>query len=96
VKLLGTLISFGSITWRNDVDEKLGEEGLAAAIAGFLACQVFSLRFLVKEGVVDGDRLITFLESALEEMRPGIEDQRSLFALTRVIAALRTTASPLQ
>src|SRR5437899_1062138 len=61
----------------SDLDTK----AISAAIAGFLACHVLTCRFLVKEGVIDRDRFIAYLEAAREDMRPGIEDPRSLFPL---------------
>jgi len=42
-----------------------------------------------QEGVVDSDRFTAYLESAMAEMAPGIEDQRTLFALRQLITALR-------
>jgi hypothetical protein len=71
------------------MDDKLDSEALSAAIAGFLACHVLTLQFLIKEGVIDRDRFIPFVESAMDEMRPGIADQRSLFVLTQVLKSLR-------
>ena len=76
----------------------LDAEALSAAISGFLACHVLTLRFLVQEGIVDKDRLIAFLDGAMREMRPGLADQRSLFVLNQVIDALRApdAGPPLQ
>jgi len=71
------------------LSEKLNTEALSAAVAGFLACQVLTVRFLVQEGIVDKDRLIAYLETALQELAPGIEDQRALFALNQLLASLR-------
>lgn len=68
-------------------------EALSAAISGFLACHVLTLRFLAQEGVIDKDRLVEFMQTAMEEMRPGLADQRSLFVLNQVINALRTPAA---
>ena len=68
-------------------------EALSAAISGFLACHVLTLRFLAQEGMVDKDRLVEFMQTAMEEMRPGLADQRSLFVLNQVINALRTPAA---
>jgi hypothetical protein len=62
---------------------------LSAAIAGFLACHVLTCRFLAQEGVIDKDRFAAYLEAALAEMAPGIEDQRSLFSLRQLIQAVR-------
>ena len=71
------------------MDKKVDIEALSAAIAGFLACHVLTCRFLVQEGVIDKDRFIAFLETAMTEMSPGLEDQRSLFGLSQLIKALR-------
>jgi hypothetical protein len=65
-------------------------ESLSAAIAGFLACHVLTCRFLVQEGVVDRDRFVQYLETALAEMSPGMNDPRSLFSLQQLINSLRT------
>jgi hypothetical protein len=73
--------------------QALDTEALSAAIAGFLACHVLTLRFLAQEGVVDKDRLMEFMQTAMEEMRPGLADQRTLFALNQVVNALRTPAA---
>jgi hypothetical protein len=70
-----------------DVDPR----ALSAAIAGFLACHVLTCRFLVQEGIVDRDRFIAYLEAAIEEMTPGIEDKRALFSLNRLVDGLRAT-----
>jgi hypothetical protein len=67
----------------------LDAEATTAAIAGFLACHVLTAQFLVQEGIVDRERFLAFLETALEGMRPGLADQRSLFPLTQIINALR-------
>jgi hypothetical protein len=72
------------------VDKKVDIEALSAAIAGFLACHVLTCRFLVQEGVIDKDRFIAFLEQAMTEMSPGLEDQRSLFGLDQLIKGLRS------
>jgi hypothetical protein len=69
--------------------ENINREALSAAIAGFLACHVLTCRFLVQEGVVDQERFTAYLETALTEMAPGIEDQRTLFSLRQLIQALR-------
>jgi hypothetical protein len=52
----------------------------------------------VQEGVVDKDRFAAYLENAMAEMAPGIEDKRTLFSLRQLIAALRAppTATPVQ
>ena len=70
--------------------KSLDAEATTAAIAGFLACHVLTAKFLVQEGIVDRERFLAFLENAMEGMRPGLADQRSLFPLTQVINALRT------
>jgi len=71
------------------MDQKVDLEALSAAIAGFLACHVLTCRYLVQEGVIDKERFIAYLESAMSEMRPGLEDQRSLFSLSQLITALK-------
>ena len=78
--------------------QTLDTEALSAAMAGFLACHVLTLRFLVQEGVIDKDRLVGFLDGAMREMRPGLADQRSLFVLGQVLDSLRVpdSGSPLQ
>jgi hypothetical protein len=70
-------------------DKQVDVEALSAAIAGFLACHVLTCRFLVQEGVIDKDRFVAFLENAMTEMSPGLEDHRSLFGLSQLIKALR-------
>ena len=75
------------------VDKKVDVEALSAAIAGFLACHVLTCRFLVQEGVIDKDRFVAYLEQAMSEMGPGLEDQRSLFGLDQLIKALRSPLS---
>lgn len=79
-------------------DKVLDAEALSAAISGFLACHVLTLKFLVQEGVLDSERFLPFLENAMQEMRPGLADQRSLFVLTQIVKALRAPAAetPLQ
>jgi hypothetical protein len=72
------------------VEKELNTEALSAAIAGFLACHVLTCRFLVQEGVVDQARFTAYLETAMTEMAPGIEDQRTLFSLRQLIQALGT------
>jgi hypothetical protein len=44
----------------------------------------------VQEGVIDKERFIAFLEQAMTEMSPGLEDQRSLFGLDQLIKGLRS------
>ena len=56
------------------MEKELNTEALSAAIAGFLACHVLTCRFLVQEGVVDQARFTAYLETAMTEMAPGIED----------------------
>jgi hypothetical protein len=75
------------------VDKKVDVEALSAAIAGFLACHVLTCRFLVQEGVIDQERFVAFLENAMSEMSPGLDDQRSLFGLGQLINALRAPPS---
>ncbi|HKF12948.1 MAG TPA: hypothetical protein VKB89_30240 [Xanthobacteraceae bacterium] len=71
------------------MEKDIDMQALSAAIAGFLACHVLTCRFLVHEGVVDKDRFTAYLESAMAEMAPGIEDKRTLFSLRQLITALR-------
>jgi hypothetical protein len=73
------------------MDIKLDAEAMTAAMAGFLACHVLTLRFLVQEKVIDRDKFLLFLESAVAEMGPGLADQRSLFPLDQLIRSLRHT-----
>ena len=73
-------------------DKKLDSQGLSAAIAGFLATQVLMARYLVQEGVIERDNFLAYLEAALEEMTPGIDDKRSLVGLHQLINALRSVA----
>jgi hypothetical protein len=73
-------------------DKKADTQGLSAAIAGFLATQVLMCRYLVQEGVIDRENFLSYLESALEEMAPGIDDKRSLVGLQQLINALRSAA----
>jgi len=75
------------------VDNKVDVEALSAAIAGFLACHVLTCKFLVQEGVIDRDRFVAYLQTAMTEMSPGLEDQRSLFSLSQLINALRSPTS---
>ncbi len=72
--------------------QKIDMQGMSAAIAGFLACHVLTCKFLVQEGVLDRDRFVSYLEDAMAEMGPGLDDQRSLFGLSQLIKALRTQA----
>jgi len=75
------------------VDKKVDVEALSAAIAGFLACHVLTCRFLVQEGVIDKDRFVAYLENAMIEMGPGLDDARSLFGLNQLINAMRSPPS---
>ena len=68
---------------------KLDAEAMSAAMAGFLACHVLTLRFLVQEKAIDRDRFLSFLEAAVANMAPGLADQRSLFPLDQLLKALR-------
>ena len=70
----------------------LDTAAMTATIAGFLACHVLTLRFLIEEKIVDRDRLIAFLDTAVEGMRPGLTDPRSLFVLNQVLNSLRQPA----
>ena len=74
------------------VAQEMDVEALTAALAGFLASQVLTLRFLAQEGIVDKDRFLSFLETARDGMAPGIADQRSLVVLNQVINSLRAPA----
>ena len=80
------------------MEKDIDMQAVSAASAGFLACHVLTCRFLVQEGLVDKDRFTAYLETAMEEMAPGIEDQRALFGLRQLIAALRAplTSTPVQ
>jgi len=75
------------------LEKDIDMEALSAAIAGFLACHILTCRFLVQEGVVDKDRFSAYLEAAMTEMTPGIEDKRTLFSLGQLIKALRAPAT---
>ena len=75
------------------MDKEINMEAMSAAIAGFLACHVLTCRFLVQEGVVDSERFVAYLETAMVEMTPGIEDKRTLFSLGQLIKALRAPAT---
>ena len=74
------------------MEKEIDAQALSAAIAGFLACHILTCRFLVQEGVIDRDRFATYLETAMTEMAPGIDDQRSLFSLRQLIQAVRAPA----
>jgi len=76
------------------VEKDVDVQALSAAIAGFLACHILTCRFLVQEGVVDQDRFSSYLETAMNQMSPGIEDKRSLFGLGQLITALRQPMAP--
>jgi hypothetical protein len=76
------------------VDKDIDTQALSAAIAGFLACHILTCRFLVQEGVVDKDRFSSYLETAMAEMAPGIEDKRTLFSLRQLIQAVRAPVPP--
>src|SRR5262249_58318225 len=89
----GGQIRRNSVEWRPAVEKYIDVQALRAAIAGFLACHVLPCRFLVQEGVVDKDRFTAYLETAMAEMAPGIEDKRTLFALRQLITALRAPLS---
>ena len=71
------------------VEKEIDMQALSAAIAGFLACHILTCRFMVQEGLVDKDRFTAYLETAMAEMAPGIEDKRTLFSLRQLINALR-------
>ena len=72
------------------MNKEIDMQAMSAAVAGFLACHVLTCKFLVQEGVIDRDRFVAYLEPAVGEMAPGIEDQRTLFGLRQLIQALRT------
>ena len=76
------------------MDKEIDAQALSAAIAGFLACHILTCRFLVHEGLIDRDRFAAYLEAAMTEMAPGIEDQRSLFSLRQLIQAVRAASPP--
>jgi hypothetical protein len=80
------------------VEKEIDMQALSAAIAGFLACHILTCRFLVQEGVIDKDRFSSYLETAMAEMAPGLDDKRTLFSLRQLIAALRAppTSPPVQ
>jgi hypothetical protein len=67
-------------------------QGLSAAMAGFLASQVLTIRFLVDQGIVEKEKVIAYFEAAIDGMRPGIADERSLMALKGIVASLRAPA----
>jgi hypothetical protein len=76
------------------VEKEIDMQALSAAVAGFLACHILTCRFLVQEGVVDRERFTAYLETAMEEMAPGIEDKRTLFSLRQLIQAVRAPVTP--
>jgi hypothetical protein len=78
----------------NAVDDEIDPKALSAAIAGFLACHVLTCRFLVQEGIIDKERFATYLETAMAEMAPGLEDPRTLFGVRQLINALRAPSPP--
>ena len=80
------------------MEKDVDVQALSAAIAGVLACHILTCRFQVQEGVVDQDRFSSYLETAMAEMAPGIEDKRTLFSLRQLITALRApvTSKPVQ
>lgn len=80
------------------MEKDVDVQALSAAIAGFLACHILTCRFLVQEGVIDKDRFSSYLETAMAEMAPGLDDKRTLFSLRQLIAALRAppTSPPVQ
>jgi hypothetical protein len=80
----------GSAPSEETMNKDVDPQALSAAIAGFLACHVLTCRFLVQEGIVDRERFIAYLETAIDEMSPGIEDKRALFSLNRLVDGLRT------
>ena len=69
--------------------KNINTRGLVGRHCGFLACHVLTCRFLVQEGMIDQHRFSAYLETAMAEMAPGIEDQRTLFSLRQLIDALR-------
>ena len=71
----------------------LDPQAISAAMAGFLACHVLTCRFLIEEGVIDKIKFADFLERAIAEMAPGIEDQRALFPLNHLLQSVRTAES---
>jgi hypothetical protein len=76
------------------LEKDIDMQALSAAVAGFLACHILTCRFLVQEGVVDKDRFTAYLETAMTEMAPGIEDKRTLFSLRQLIQAVRAPLPP--
>src|SRR4051812_34722807 len=76
------------------MNKDVDPQALSAAIAGFLACHVLTCRFLVQEGIVDRERFATYLETAMAEMAPGLEDPRTLFGVRQLINALRAPSPP--
>jgi hypothetical protein len=65
--------------------KKLDNQAVSAAIAGFLACHVLTCRFLIAEGSIDKERFAAYLENAIAEMTPGMDDQRAMFAVTQLL-----------
>jgi hypothetical protein len=99
-------VGLGDTQWEDHVAKKskpnpgataakpeLDAAAMTATTAGFLAAHVLTLRFLVDEGIVNRERLIAFLDSAMEGMRPGLADPRSLFVLNQMLNSLRQPAS---
>jgi len=72
--------------------KKLDNQAVSAAIAGFLACHVLTSRFLIAEGIIDKDRFGAYLENAIAEMSPGMDDERAMFAVTQLLNAVRASA----
>lgn len=72
------------------MDSKLDADAMSAAMAGFLACHVLTLQYLVREKAIDRDKFLSFLEGAIAEMKPGLADQRSLFPLDQLMRSLRS------
>ena len=75
------------------MEQELDTKALSAAIAGFLACHILTCRFLAQEGLLDKERFTRYLETAMVQMAPGIEDKRTLFGLSQLITALREPAA---
>ena len=72
--------------------KKLDNQAVSAAIAGFLACHVLTCRFLIDEGIIDKERFAAYLENAIAEMTPGMDDGRAMFAVTQLLNAVRSAA----
>ena len=68
-------------------------QALSAAVAGFLACHVLTCRFLVEQGLIDKAKFAAFLERAMAEMAPGIEDQRALFPISHLLQSLHASGA---